>query len=538
MSIVLTPAGAIGGLTDEQQLAAAARTKNVFIEAGPGTGKTTVSAHRFGVHRFALGHGYDQRAIVAVSFTRAATYNLARRVQRLWGPSALTWPHRIVTLDTLICDLLHDLLRNGLLVWPNTETIWADGDITLDIHDSWARFRNSTPNQTKWRDRHKATRHRLTLSGRHVTVQEELNTDPSRSVSAAVTIPLLRAGKCTHQEVRDLVGLALQDPSCAARIRQRLATTMRALIVDEVFDANDLDIAFIETAIAAGIAVTLVGDPWQALYDFRGARPAQVMALLQRADFRTLQLTRSFRWRDDSQRDVALDLRDGQGVVLPVVKPGDGTGKLDVVLAPWWQDLWDLDGSVLPLAFHGYKGNGYEEAAATLLLNHVTRSILDMDATYLNDALTALDVGDHDPPRELEPGLQRVAELLRVGGKQVLNSAYDELNRLVSTVSERKFRAAHGAHTKRLAQIQERLVYPGRPVPGLTTHQAKGSEWDSVGVRLNDDGRAALASGLSPEHERDRRLYVACTRAHRRTVEVEPPPTPLKKSKRKSKKQA
>src|SRR4051812_20620942 len=101
MSSVLAPAGAIDGLTDEQQLAAAARTKSIFIEAGPGTGKTTVSAHRFGVHRFAQGHGYEQRAVVAVSFTRAATHNLVRRVQRLWGPSALTWPHRIVTLDTI-----------------------------------------------------------------------------------------------------------------------------------------------------------------------------------------------------------------------------------------------------------------------------------------------------------------------------------------------------------------------------------------------------------------------------------------------------
>jgi DNA helicase-2/ATP-dependent DNA helicase PcrA len=262
------------------------------------------------------------------------------------------------------------------------------------------------------------------------------------------------------------------------------------------------------------------------------------MELLDRADFRTLQLTRSFRWRDDSQRDLALALRDGQGVVLPVVKPGVGTGDLDVVLALWWQDLWDLGGSVLPLAFHGYKGNGYEEAAATVLLNHVTRSIFDMDATYLNDALTALDVRDHDAPRELEAGLQRVAEMLRAGDKEVLNPAYDELIRLVGTISQREFRAAHGAHTKRLAQIQQRLAYPGRPVPGLTTHQAKGSEWESVGVRLTDKGRAALAAGLSPDDDSHRRIYVACTRAHRRTVEVEPPPTPPKtKPKRKPKRQ-
>jgi DNA helicase-2/ATP-dependent DNA helicase PcrA len=54
-----------------------------------------------------------------------------------------------------------------------------------------------------------------------------------------------------------------------------------------------------------------------------------------------------------------------------------------------WKPLRDLGGCVLPLAFHAFKG-GTEEAAATLLLNHVTRNIFNVDATYHNDALTAV----------------------------------------------------------------------------------------------------------------------------------------------------
>ena len=66
------------------------------------------------------------------------------------------------------------------------------------------------------------------------------------------------------------------------------------------------------------------------------------------------------------------------------------------------EPLWDLGGGVLPLAFHTFKG-GTEEAAATLLLNHVTRNIFNLDVTYLNDALTALAITDRDVPRQLEP---------------------------------------------------------------------------------------------------------------------------------------
>ena len=512
MSNVLTRAGAVGALTDEQRLAAATSTRNIFIEAGPGTGKTTVSAHRFGVQRFAPQYRHDLRAVVAVSFTRAATYNLRRRVQRLWGPSALAWPHRVITLDTVMCDLLHDLLRAGFLVWPNQTDLWPEGQIALDVHDSWASFSGSTWNRTTYN---------LAVVDRNVRVERGFKPTASSSIPATETVPLLLRGICTHQDVRDVLEQALEIPAITDYVRRRLRSTMRALIVDEVFDANDLDIAIIEAAISAGITVTLVGDPWQALYVFRGARPQLVPEFLQRADVRTMPLTQSFRWRDNRQRELSLALRGGEAVVLPTVTPAAVVGDLSVVLALWWKSLWELGARVLPLAFHAFKG-GYEEAAATLLLNHVTRSVLDLDATYLNDALTALAIRDREVPRLLEPDLQRVSETLRSGGRVAVTAAYHELVEVVSHVSPRRLRPAHPAHTSRLALVQERLAYPGRPVPGLTTHQAKGGEWDQVGVRLADSERASLEGGLSVDEDTHRKLYVACTRARWRTVEVKP----------------
>ncbi len=511
MSNVLTHAGAVDALTDEQRLAAATSTTNIFIEAGPGTGKTTASAHRFGVQRFTPRHRQDLRAVTAVSFTRAATYNLRRRVQRLWGPSALAWPHRVITLDTIMCELLHDLLRAGLLAWPNQADLWPDGQIALEVHDSWASFSGSTWNRTTYN---------LVVVDQNVQIKRGFKPTPSSSIPATETVPLLLRGICTHQDVRDVLEQAMEAPAVADYVRQRLRYTMRALIVDEVFDANDLDIAIIEAAIDAGITVTLVGDPWQALYVFRGARPQLVPELLQRADVRTMPLTQSFRWRDGRQRDLALALRGGHGVVLPTT-PTAEVGDLDVVLALWWRSLWELGSGVLPIAFHTFKG-GYEEAAATLLLNHVTRNVLDLDATYLKDALTALAIRDREVPRLLEPDLQRVAETLRSGGRKAVTAAYDELVEVVCQVSPRRLRPAHPAHTGRLALIQERLAYSGRPVPGLTTHQAKGGEWDQVGVRLMDSERASLEAGLSVHVDTNRKLYVACTRARWQTVEVKP----------------
>ena len=81
MTIALGTDALIDGLTSEQRLASATPTRNIFIEAGPGTGKTTVSAHRFAVQRFGPESRADGRAVVAVSFTRSATRTLIRRVQ-------------------------------------------------------------------------------------------------------------------------------------------------------------------------------------------------------------------------------------------------------------------------------------------------------------------------------------------------------------------------------------------------------------------------------------------------------------------------
>src|SRR5919205_1070754 len=61
---------------------------------------------------------------------------------------------------------------------------------------------------------------------------------------------------------------------------------------------------------------------------------------------------------------------------------------------------------------------------------------------------------------------------------QGVTAAYDQFVDLVKILSPRYFRPARAPHTTRLAQVQERLVHRGRPVPGLTTHQAKGGEWE------------------------------------------------------------
>ncbi|WP_366557260.1 ATP-binding domain-containing protein [Pseudonocardia sp. SCN 73-27] len=56
------------------------------------------------------------------------------------------------------------------------------------------------------------------------------------------------------------------------------------------------------------------------------------------------------------------------------------------------------------------------------------------------------------------------------------------------------------------------------PVLAMTVHQAKGREWQRVGVLLQDSHLVALERGLRLTNATDRLLYVALTRARSETT--------------------
>ncbi|WP_274563745.1 ATP-binding domain-containing protein [Streptomyces spiramyceticus] len=55
-------------------------------------------------------------------------------------------------------------------------------------------------------------------------------------------------------------------------------------------------------------------------------------------------------------------------------------------------------------------------------------------------------------------------------------------------------------------------------VPGLTCHQSKGREWNTVAIKLSSADISALGLGLDPTEADHRALYVALTRARLNTL--------------------
>lgn len=489
---------ALDRLTEEQVLAAGTTHPRVYIEAHPGSGKTTVAAQRFGALRYARGRQQPGRGVIAVSFTRAATKELRARVLSSWGPTAVRGAHRIVTLDALVYDLFHELLAAELLHWPG-------GRIQLDVLDTWAlklEFFPTTLGSV------------LQLDDSRVVVKK-IRTERTMHPRRKEYADLVEAGVCTHEEVRGLLTRALQLPGVRERVRDRFALSASALVIDEIFDANGLDLELVRIAIEADVPVTVIGDPWQALYGFRGAQPDLVPEVVAEASMSTMPLTKSFRWRTDQQRDLADTLRAAQPAQL---ERGSSTA-VDVVLSRNWDSLWQTGPHVLPLAFKPMHSNT-PYATATLLLNALTVGRFGTNATFLTEAMITLGIADHAAMTGLEPGLQDILTALSTGGPDTAKDLWPELVRVVKTVAPRDIKTnAHPKYAVRLEQIARR-AREEVIVPGLTVHQAKGREWPVVGVRLNTKDEEALGQGLDPTNEHHRQLYVSLTRARDRTLQV------------------
>lgn len=473
-------------LTAEQALAAAAVSRRIYIEASPGAGKTTVAAEQFGIARFTADS--RRRAVVALSFTRAATAELRQRILTRWGPAAVEWPHRVITLDTLMCDLLTFLLRRKLLYWPG-------GHVSLTVHDTWkARLTHHWGRQDPF----------VQVQGSTVAVVNRWSPAGPNRVDKDSLEAAIGAGECSHADVRSILEQALLRPHIAEAVATYLANSTHTMIIDEIFDANPLDLQLVDIACAAGIRVSIIGDPWQALYQFRGARPEDVPNLVQRHDFQRHSLTKSFRFDAPEVQALSRNLRNGHAVVLS----RSTTNDCDIVLATTWKGLWNCGPDVLPLSFG--TPNNYRYSATLLFLDHVTTSVLGQHAIFIREALTNLGIIDPQALDELHEPFAQIASLLRTTEAA---KVWPHLVEAIGLISPRKFPQQHHTHVKRLEHIRSRLLaQTPRFVPGITVHQAKGREWNHVAIHLTADETKILETGLHYGDEAHRKLYVALTR--------------------------
>lgn len=485
-------------LTNAQVLAAAADDRLVNVISAPGSGKTTIAAERYGYQRY---HAGDLRGVLGLTFNRAAAAELRRRIEVRWGANCIRPAHRVVTFDRLHVDLLTHLLNEGKVMWPN-------GATTLDVRDDYRGVKGFRFLQVG-----SYLRFAGLSNARSVVSKSRKVTKPEAGIGSVVDHrAVLDSGSVSHEDVRSILRAAMQIDELQQVVADWLSANYRAVIIDEVYDGDDLDLYVAYLAAEAGLSVTLIGDPWQALYKWRGAKPEVVERLLDGTSdrFVAYEQPESFRFLGEQMPQLAASLRAGAGAALPRTV----SSEVDVALARNWTQLWSAGDNVLPLAFRTV--NNATDAAMNLLLDVVTRARLGTASYGREGAITKLGLDrEHFRAKQDNVFAPLVESLLASKDEaEVLEDLREAVKSLgvrkPSRLSDENEATVRLQLSRLAARLKEAAV-----IPGLTVFQAKGREWERVGVVLSRTQLAALAAGLRALEEEDCIIYVAITRAKR-----------------------
>jgi DNA helicase II / ATP-dependent DNA helicase PcrA len=254
--------GGPASVLDPDQLAAVEADGPLMIVAGPGTGKTHTLAHR--IARQVAGSGAGPRSCLAITFTRRAAEEMRARLAAML-PAGADRNVTVTTLHGLGLTILrehHDLagLAAGFRVADDTEVL----EVAAELAGSAAGGK--------------------------------------RLMADAAADPVTREKLAKALASRDLVdfdglialpaGLLAAEPEVAESLRRRWPL----ISVDEYQDIDAAQYRLLRLLAGDGGGLTVIGDPDQAIYGFRGADVGVFLRFS--SDYPaavTRQLTRNYR---------------------------------------------------------------------------------------------------------------------------------------------------------------------------------------------------------------------------------------------------
>jgi DNA helicase-2/ATP-dependent DNA helicase PcrA len=248
------PEGVLAGLNPKQYLAVTSPPGPLIVMAGPGTGKTLTLSRR-AAHLIAH-HGVPPERIAAVTFTRQAAGELEQRITALLAQDGRPGRVTACTFHALGAEILH---------MSGREFSVMDEDERHERLKAAARKVKVGPRE---------------LGDRISELKQDLcrpqDVDPNTGPDLARGYELYQ-GRLDEDHVLDFDDL-LVEPIRALELSAELLARARArwrhLLVDEFQDLCAAQWR-LTRLLAPGDSpsLTVIGDPRQAIYGFRGASP-------------------------------------------------------------------------------------------------------------------------------------------------------------------------------------------------------------------------------------------------------------------------
>jgi DNA helicase-2/ATP-dependent DNA helicase PcrA len=287
-------------LTDEQQRIIEAPAGHYLVTAVAGSGKTTTLAHRI---RYLLDHGTQANRMLVLMFNRAAKMDFEAKLSSvLQGYN--TQPE-IRTFHAMGYRLYQRFVKEGYLR-PFQTRILSDHETLFQL---WLLARRIIPKEQEAELKRNKKEH-MSLALQFIeAVKGQLASPEDVFKNSALGpqfqyfLPLFEAfERWRKQSSRISYADMLYDPVRALletpQLCELVSNKMDVVLVDEYQDTNEIQHTLL-TIIAGGRAdITIVGDPDQTIYEFRGAKPAYMISGFAKEyeQVNTLDLSYTFRY--------------------------------------------------------------------------------------------------------------------------------------------------------------------------------------------------------------------------------------------------
>ena len=309
-------------LTDEQRAIVTAGFEHALITAVAGSGKTSTLAWRI---RYLLQQGHDPDRLLVLMFNRSARVDFERKLRNVTRDNGLRLPE-IRTYHAMGLRLYKRFIREGFL--PGfSEKILTDQEISFQ---AWQLTRRLAPEDLA--DEIKRNKKdfvetavnfidlvKTTLSPAEIVFEELEYADKHRYL-----IDLFHSFE-QWRKAQSRISYAdmLYEPVMAIHqnppLQRLVGNKMDMILVDEYQDTNEIQHLLLRYVAGDRARVTVVGDPDQTIYEFRGARPEFILTRFSEEFDRPLEQTLSYTFRYGHQ--VAL---------LANHLIGNNTGRKDV----------------------------------------------------------------------------------------------------------------------------------------------------------------------------------------------------------------
>ncbi len=250
-----------------EQKAAVEEKGKVILSACPGSGKTYTVAQR--LSQMIQEWQYQHCGIAVLSFTNVAHEEISRQLEKMGNASISPYPHFLGTIDHFVNSWIFLPFGHKVMGCKNRPSI-----VGLN-NNIWH------PDSYEWAWREQECNKSCKLINFTYDITGKLINNDSKNKNNDCPLKMKRCSELKAKFCKE--GYANQSDAnyWAMRILEiyplvakSLAKRFPALIIDEAQDTSDIQMRIIEILVSNGLSeVLIVGDPDQAIYEWREANP-------------------------------------------------------------------------------------------------------------------------------------------------------------------------------------------------------------------------------------------------------------------------